>query len=198
MSEAVTAILSREATQALHVEFSHVLAGAIIREVGLEALLGHSNQADLDAAKVSLREEVVMPAIKLGDNMACAIDKYSLDVPAYWSEPCMLEAEFFRDLANLDCKNFGEGPPRFRLEKMRKLLSDDEIKRRLRVICPAIPALFLTETDNRTWGPPTILVKQQVWVSLHPKIESTPRPEAKGYFWFLYHRDRVDASTGQE
>lgn len=172
----MTALLAREETQAVRDDFSHVLADIIIREIDSVAPLGSKNQAALDAATLSIRQNVVLPAIELGDKMASAIDKYSLEVPPYWYEPYDFQTRFFRDLGNLDCKNFGEGPPRFRLEKMQKKWSDDEIRSQLRAICPAIPALVLTEVDDSKWGPPTILVKQQVWVSWHPKRNLTSRP----------------------
>lgn len=186
-SEAHTALLVREETHALRDNFSHSLARVIVRGVGLEALLGPNNHVALDAATVSLRQEIVLPAIELRDKMACAIDKFSLDVPPYWSKPCALQAEFHHDLANLDCKNFGDGQIRLRLEKMQMHMSDDEIRLRLRPICPAIPALTLEEADDKTWGPRTVLVQQQVWVFLHPKGTSMPRPEHQGFFWLLYN-----------
>lgn len=189
MSEALTAILAREETQALRDVFSHVLTQFIIRSIGLAEILGPNNQAALDAATVSIRQDVVLPAIELGDKMACAIDKYSTNISSYWSVPCVFQAQFFRDLGNLDCKNLAGDPPRFRLEKMQKQLSDDEIKDRLRAICPAIPALLLTEVDDRTWGPPTTLVKQQVWVVWHSRRNSTTRPQEHGFFWFLYNQE---------
>lgn len=192
-SEAHTALLVRDETQALRDDFSYSLVRVIVRGVGLDALLGPNNQFALDAATFSLRQEVVLPAIELRDKMACAIDTFSLDVPPYWSRPCALQAEFFHDLANLDCKNFGDGPPRLRLEKMQTNMSDDEIKLRLRAICPAIPALTLKEADDKTWGPRIILVKQQVWAFLHPKVTSMPTcmpgPEKQGFFWFLYNQE---------
>lgn len=198
MSEAVTAILSRKETQALRAEFCRTLAESIIRAIGLPALLGHINQTALDDAETYLRQEVVLPAIELGDKIACAVDSYSMEESPYWSEPCTFQAEFFRDLPNLDCKNFGEGPPRFRYEQMRKNFSDDEIRSQLRAICPAIPALVLTEPGDRIWGPSTILVKQQVWVSWQSSKKLTQRSQEKGYFWFLYHGDRTQASAGKE
>lgn len=185
----MTAILAREETQALRADFSNALANFVVRAIGLEAILGPNSQAALDAAAISIRQNVVLPAIELRDKMACAIDKYSFEVPSYWSEPCVFQTHFFRDLGNLDCKNFGEGPPRFRLEKMQKQLSANEIKRQLRAICPAIPALVLTEIDNSTWGSPTILVKQQVWVSWHPGKKLSLRNEDRGYFWFFYNSE---------
>lgn len=198
MSEAVTAILSRNETQTLRAGFCRILVDSIIHRIGLPALLGHSNQTALDAAESFLRQEVVLPAVELGDKMACAIDNYSLVVPPYWFEPCTFQTELFHDLPNLDCKNFGEGPPRFRLEQMRKTFSDDEIRSQLRAICPAIPALVLTEAGDRSWGSGTILVKQQVWVSWHPNKKLTPRSQEKGYFWLLYHGHRMDASAAKE
>lgn len=189
MSEALTAIVAREETQALRNDFSHVLTHFIIRSIGLTEILGPNNQAAIEAAIVSIRQDIVLPAIELGDKMACAIDKYSLSVSRYWSEPCVFQTQFFRDLGNLDCKNLSGDPPRFRLEKMQKQLSDDEVKDQLRAICPAIPALLLTEVDDRTWGLPTILVKQQVWVSWNSRKSSTPRLQEQGFFWFLYHRE---------
>lgn len=188
-SEAHAALLVREETHALRDDFSYSLTRVIVRGIGLEALLGPNNQVALDAATVSLRQEVVLPAIELRDKMACAIDKFSLDVPPYWSKPCALQAEFHHDLANLDCRNFGDGPIRLRLEKMQAHMSDDEIKLRLRPICPAIPALTLKEADDKTWGPRIILVKQQVWAFLHPKVESPPRQETQGFFWLLYNQE---------
>ena len=189
MSEAVTALLGRDETQARRDIFSNALADSVVRAIGLQALLGPDNQAALDEATTSIRQEVILPAIELGDKIACAIDKFSLIFPSYWSEPCVFKGRFFHDLENLDCKNFGEGPPRFKLEKMRAQLSDREIQSQLRAICPALPALILTEVDDRTWGPPTVLVKHEVWVSWHPKKISRPRPEDHGYFWFLYNRE---------
>lgn len=194
-SEAHSALLAREETDALRGDFSDSVAWAIIHTVGLKALLGPNNQVALDAATTSLQQEVVLPAIRLRDKMDCAIDKFSLDVPPYWSKPCALQANFISDLANLDCKNFGDGPPRLSLEKMQKHMSDNEIKFRLRAICPAIPALTLKEADDKTWGPHIILVKQQVWAFLHPKMRPPPRPETQGFFWFLYN---LEASTCNE
>ncbi|POS74751.1 hypothetical protein DHEL01_v206853 [Diaporthe helianthi] len=198
MSEAVTAILSRNETQARRADFCRELAGSIIRGIGLPALLGHSSQIALEDAESFLLQEVVVPAVDLGDKMAYAIDKYSLGVPSYWTEPCMFQAEFLRDLPNLDCKNFGQGSPRFKLEQMRRTFSEDEIRCHLRAICPAIPALLLTEASDKEWGPCTILVKQQVWVSWQPKEESPQQPREKGYFWFLYHKDQMSAGVGKE
>lgn len=189
MSEALTAILAREETRALRNDFSHVLTHLIIRSIGLAEILGSNNQAGVEKAIISIRQDVVLPAIELGDKMACAIDQYSLSVSRYWSEPCVFQNQFFRDLGNLDCKNLSGDPPRFRLEKMQKNFSDDEIKDHLRAICPTIPALLLTEVDDRTWGPPTILVKQQVWVSWNSRNNSTPRLQGQGFFWFLYNRE---------
>lgn len=185
----MTAILARKETLALRDDFSHALTNSIIRSICLAEILGPSNQAALDAATISIRQDVVLPVIELGDKMASAIDKYSMDVSSYWSVPCAFQTPFFRDLGNLDCKNLTGDPPRFRLEKMQKQLSDDEIKDRLKAICPAIPALILTEVDDRTWGPPTILVKQQVWVAWHTRRNSILRPEERGFFWFLYNRE---------
>lgn len=189
MSEAMIAILAREETQALRTDFSHALANFMVRAIGLTAILGPNSQAALDAATASIRQDVVLPAIELGDKIACAIDKYSLEVPSYWSEPCIFNTHFFRDLGNLDCKNFGEGPPRFRLEKMKKQLSAHEITSQLKAICPAIPALVLTEVDDSSWGPPTMLVKQQVWVSWHPNRKPSLNNEDRGYFWFFYNSE---------
>lgn len=185
----MTAILAREETQALRHGFSHVLAISIVRAIGLGDLLGPNNVSALHAAASSVRQDVVIPAIKLGDMIACAIDKYSWSIASYWSDPCILHTQFFHDLGNLDCKNFGDGPPRFRLEKMQTQLSDNEIRSQLRAICPAIPALTLTEVDDTAWGPLTILVKPQVWVSWHDKRTVTPRPKGQGFFWFLYNRE---------
>lgn len=181
-------MLAREETQAFRDDFSHMLASRIVRLIGLTALLGPNNRATLDTATSSIRQDVVLPAIQLGDMMACAIDRYFLDIPSYWSNNSVLQTQFFRDLGTLDCRNFGDGPPRFRLEKMRTKFSDAEIKRQLRAICPAIPALMLMEVDEKEWGPPTILVKQQVWVSWHPKRTLASCSEGQGYFWFLYNR----------
>ncbi|KAG6354697.1 hypothetical protein INS49_004715 [Diaporthe citri] len=191
MSEALAAILAREETQAFRDDFSHVLTHFIIRSIGLAEVLGPNKQAALDIAAISIRQDVVLPAIELGDKMLCAIDKYSLDVSSYWSVPCAFQTQFFRDLENLDCKNLSGDPPRFKLEKMQKRLSDDEIKDQLKAICPAIPALLLTEVDDRTWGPPTILVKEQVWVAWHSRRNLTLRPEERGFFWFLYNREAI-------
>lgn len=181
-------MLAREETRAVRDNFSHMLVSRIVRSIGLTALLGPINRATLDTATSSIRQDVVLPALQLGDMMACVIDRYSLDVPSYWSQNSVFQTQFFRDLGTLDCRNFGEGPPRFRLEKMRTRFSDDEIKRQLRAICPAIPALMLMEVDEKEWGPPSILVKQQVWVSWHPKRTLALGPEGQGYFWFLYNR----------
>lgn len=182
-------MLAREETQAIRDDFSHILSSFIIRAIGLTDLLGPNNPAALDTATIAIRQDVVLPAIQLGDMMACAIDKYSLDVPSYWSKACVFDTQFFRDLGRLDCKNFGEGPPRFKLEKMQTQWSENEIKSQLHAICPAIPALVAMEIDENAWGPPTILVKQQVWVSWHPKRTVASRSEGQGYFWFLYNRD---------
>lgn len=191
MSEALTAILAREETKALRDDFSYALTHFIIRSIGLSEILGPNNQAALDTAIVSIRQDVVLPAIELGDKMACAIDKYSMEVSSYWSVPCVFQTQFFRDLGNLDCRNLSGNPPRFRLEKMQKQLSDDEIRDHLKAICPAIPALLLTEVDDRTWGPPTILVKEQVWVAWPSRRNSTLRPEEQGFFWFLYNKEAI-------
>lgn len=183
----MAAFLAREEVKAFREDFSIVLTDLIIQAIGLEEILGPNHHAALDTATISIRRDVVVPAFELGTKMACAIDKYSLDVPRYWSEPCAFQNQLFHDLGNLDCKNFGDGPPMFRLEKMQKQFSDDEIKNQLRAICPAIPALVLTEVDDNAWGPPTVLVKQQVWVSWHSKRDSRPQHEEQGFFWFLYH-----------
>lgn len=189
MSEGITAILAREETQAVRSDFSHVLASSIVRAIGLADLFGPNRQAAQDAATISIRQDVVLPAIELGDMIACAIDKYSLCTASYWYGPCNFQTNFFRDLGNLDCKNFGDGPPRFKLEKMQTQLSDNEIRSQLKAICPAIPALMLTEVDDTAWGPPTILVKPQVWVSWPHKQTGTLRPKEQGFFWFLYNRE---------
>lgn len=185
----MTAILAREETQAVRDDFSHVLASSIVRAIGLADLLGPNNQTAQDAATISIWQDVVLPAIKLGEMIACAIDKYSWSIASYWYDPCSLHTQFFRDLGNLDCKNFGDGAPRFKLEKMQTQLSDNEIRSQLRAICPAIPALMLTEVDDTAWGPPTILVKPQVWVSWHDKRTGNLRPKPQGFFWFLYNRE---------
>lgn len=184
----MTAILARKETQALRDDFSHALTHFIIRSICLAEIFGPNNQAALDAATISIRQDVVVPAIELGDKMACAIDKYSMNVSSYRSVPCAFQTQFFRDLGNLDCKNLTGDPPRFRIEKMQNQLSDDEIRGRLKAICPAIPALLLTEVDDKTWGPPTTLVKEQVWVAWDSRRSSTLRPEQRGFFWFLYNR----------
>lgn len=184
----MTAILACEQTQAVRRDFSNVLAISIVRAIGLVDLLGPNNQDALYAATISVRQDVVLPAIELGDMIACAIDKYSWSIASYSSDPCILHTQFFHDLGNLDCKNFGDGPPRFRLEKMQTQLSDNEIRSQLRAICPATPALTLTELDDTAWGPLIILVKPQVWVSWHDERTGTLRPQGQGFFWFLYNR----------
>lgn len=185
----MTTILAREETQAIRHDFSNVLATSIVRATSLRDILGPNNLNALRAAASSLRQDVVLPAIKLGDMIACAIDKYSWSTAPYWSDPCILHTQFFHGLGNLDCKNFGDGPPRFRLEKMQRQHSDNEIRHQLRPICPAIPALTLTEVGDTAWGPPTILVKPQVWVAWHDKRPGTLRPKGQGFFWFLYNQE---------
>lgn len=185
----MTAILAREETQAVRHDFSHALTFSIVRGISLVDLVGPDNLNAISAAATSFRQDVVLPAIKLGDMIACAINKYSWSTAPYWSDPCVLHTQFFHDLGNLDCKNFGDGPPRFRLEKMQTQFSDNEIRSQLRAICPAIPALTLTEVDDTAWGPPTILVKPQVWVSWNDKRRGNRRPKPQGFFWFLYTRE---------
>ncbi|KAI3391283.1 hypothetical protein diail_7642 [Diaporthe ilicicola] len=191
MSEAMTAILAQEKTQRIRHDFSHGLADSIIRAISLEAILGSNNQAALEDARSAIREKVVLPAIELGDKMICAIDKFSLDVQSYWSQPCAFRARFFRDLEKLDCKNLAREPPRFKLNKIQKLkkLSEDAIKSRLRIICPAVPALILKETHDKDYGPPTTLVKQEVWVAWNEEEAPKLSSEQLGYFWFLYNEE---------
>ncbi|KAL1860362.1 hypothetical protein Daus18300_009275 [Diaporthe australafricana] len=188
MSEAMIALLAREETEYARNIFSNNLIESIIRAIGLRPILGPGDPVAFEQARNSLRENVVLPAIELGDKIACAIDKFSMGVQSYWSEPCGPQTRLIHDLENLDCRNFGKGSPRFRLDKIKPKPSEDELNSRLRIICPAIPALILTEACDKTWGPRTVLVKEQIWVAWDQ--EEAPKAcseEHQGYFWLLYH-----------
>lgn len=182
----ITLLAGEETGEARNL-FSNNLTESILRTIGMREVLGPNDRVALERAKNSIHENVVLPAIELGDKLACAIDRFYLDIQSYWSEPCGPQTRLFRDLANLDCRNFGKGPPRFRLDKMQKKLSETEIKNRLRIICPAIPAMIMTEACDKTWGPPTVLVKEQIWVAWDQEEAPTLSSEEQGYFWLLYN-----------
>lgn len=170
----------------------------------LMAELGHMFVADRtesssqeNTARFALRNNIILPAIAMQDRILCAIDRFTIERHDYRPSPRPTSPSFFDDLPSLNCKNLGNGPRRFRPDKIKEKLSTADIQRRLRKICATTPALVLRETGDREFGPPITLVRQEMLVAWDQPENPAPMREEEGVFSMLY-RKWIPADTASE
>lgn len=137
-------------------------------------------------AHTVLMEKVILPAITLQEKMLCAINHFSMEYDRTVQTGPEWNQVFYQNLDKLDCKNLGKGRLRLTQADIKAIPSDSETKRRLIKLCAVTPALVQRETDDTSYGPPKILVKQQVLVALDADITKIRESQSPGFFRSLY------------
>lgn len=205
-SQAKEMLLNSPESKQISECFVDLMVDRLVVEMGLTVFLGSSVSSKGNEARASLRNYIILPALELQDKFMCSIDKYALEINHYRHFPWGNTPDFTRDLQILNCKNFGQGLKRFRPDKMQEKPTEEEIRKRLRMLCATTPALVLRETQDRQFGPPITLVKQEilvVWTKPGATVVADPvvvPDELRGLFWMLFrsfHVKQPEKTDGQ-
>lgn len=186
-SQAKLAILKNcSYVNAVRVTFSNLLVHQLMQEMPLIWSANTEVSETTHEVMIFLRDKLISPAIELQDDIICAFDKFTIGTNNYKHSDQSDTSDFYDNLQNLDCKNVGKGPRRFRPDKMKPKPTNEDIRNNLRQICPTTPSLVLRETNNNDFGPPITLVKQEFLVAWDHPETPTLSVEERGFFWYLY------------
>lgn len=176
--------------------FADLMVDRLLVEMGLALFVDPPVSSAGQEARAALRKDIIVPAIDLQTKFMCAINKFTVEVNAH--PPISNSSERSDSTLNwddLNCKNVGEGPKRVKLDDMRHLFTDDVIQQNLKVICVRAPALTVRKAEDSHFGPPVILVKQELLVAWRvPPLGSSPNEEPmlaeedRGLMWLLFRK----------
>lgn len=131
----------------------------------------NEERANFDHFILSIKKNIVEPAIELHEVMLCERAQYSLNFEHYRPEhgdPISAHPDFYTSLDTLDCIVLKPNV-RQRLDRHTQLADAGlaEIEERLTKLCTITPALITRHiSDQDGLGPIEILVKQSVLVVL--------------------------------